>query len=178
MEVSRDIRYNREVSLFTAARGREMRVPGLASWAVCTLSLSVLAVAALADVRSVPSVYTSIQSAIDAAENGDTVIVEPNTYYENIDFLGKAISLTSTDPCDDQVVAATIIDGSYPDDPNFGSVVTFNSTETNASILTGFTIRGGTGSWLLVSWEFKGLNWNRCGGGGVVLKHGTTHHFS
>ena len=32
-------------------------------------------------------------------------------------------------------------------------------------MLTGFTITGGTGTWLLVSWEFKGLRWNRCGGG-------------
>ena len=33
--------------------------------------------------------YESIQAAIDDANNGDIVIVEPNTYYETIDFLGK-----------------------------------------------------------------------------------------
>lgn len=109
--------------------------------------------------------YSSIQSAINDANNGDTIIVDANTYYENINFLGRAITVKSTDPNDPNVVAATIIDGNRPGDPNFGSVVIFNSGEDNQSVLTGFTITGGTGSWLLVSWESAGLNWNRCGGG-------------
>ncbi|GAI61123.1 unnamed protein product, partial [marine sediment metagenome] len=44
-----------------------------------------------------------------------------NTYYENINFLGKAITVRSTDPNDPNVVAATIIDGNQPDDPNKAS---------------------------------------------------------
>ena len=36
--------------------------------------------------------YSSIQAAIDDANNSDTVIVDPCTYYENINFLGKAIT--------------------------------------------------------------------------------------
>jgi len=109
--------------------------------------------------------YSSIQSAIDDANDGDVIIADPNTYYENINFLGKAITVRSTDPNDPNVVAATIIDGNQPDDPNKASVVTFNNGEDANSVLSGFTITGGTGSWLLVSWEFKGLRWNRCGGG-------------
>jgi len=109
--------------------------------------------------------YSSIQSAIDDANDGDVIIADPNTYYENINFLGKAITVRSTDPNDPNVVAATIIDGNQPDDPNKASVVTFNNGEDTNSVLSGFTITGGTGSWLLVSWEFKGLRWNRCGGG-------------
>lgn len=115
----------------------------------------------------VPSEYPSIQSAIDDAENGDVVIVAPNTYYENINFNGKAITVRSTDPNDPSTVSATIIDGSLPDDPNYASVVTFNSGEGNDSVLEGFTITGGTGSWIPVSWEYQGLFWNRCGGGVV-----------
>jgi len=72
---------------------------------------------------------------------------------------------TSEDPNDPNVVAATVINGSNPPDPNIGSVVTFKNAEDANSVLTGFTITGGTGSWLLVSWQFKGLYWNRCGGG-------------
>jgi parallel beta-helix repeat protein len=108
-----------------------------------------------------------IQSAIDDANDGDVIVVGTGIYFENIDFLGKAITVTSENPNNPSVVAATVIDGSNPADPNFASVVTFKSGEDNNSVLTGLTITGGTGSWLAVSWEFKGLRWNRCGGGVV-----------
>lgn len=111
--------------------------------------------------------YSSIQTAIDDAKDGDSIIVSDGIYQENIDFLGKAITVRSVDPNDPNITAATIIDGSNPVDPNIASVVTFANAEDANSVLTGFTITGGTGSWLLVSWEFKGLRWNRCGGGVV-----------
>ena len=113
----------------------------------------------------VPDQYLTIQSAIDAAVSSDEIIVQPGTYYENISFAGKSIHVQSVDPNDPNVVAATIINGSMPADPNTGSVVTFNSGEGRDSVLMGFTITGGTGSWIPVSWRYKGLQWNRCGGG-------------
>ena len=78
--------------------------------------------------------YTSIQAAINAALNGMDIIVSPGTYVENINFNGKAITLRSAsgDPAD------TIIDGG-----NSGSVVKFNSHETSAATLAGFTIQNG-----------------------------------
>ncbi|HUT30827.1 MAG TPA: right-handed parallel beta-helix repeat-containing protein [Sedimentisphaerales bacterium] len=114
-----------------------------------------------------PAGYGTIQSAINDANDGDTVVVAAGAYQENINFLGKAITVRSTDPNDPNVVSETIIDGSNPPDPNCASVVTFNGGEGSNSVLAGFTITGGTGSWLLVSWEYKGLRWNRCGGGAV-----------
>ncbi|MHC4478354.1 MAG: hypothetical protein ACYTEL_22170 [Planctomycetota bacterium] len=69
--------------------------------------------------RQVPGVYPNIQAGIDAAVEGDTVIVGPNTYYENIDFGGKSITVTSTDPNDPNVVETTVIDGN-----GSGTVVT------------------------------------------------------
>jgi hypothetical protein len=43
----------------------------------------------------VPSDQPTIQAAINAAHNGDWVVVSPGTYLENIDFLGKAITVKS-----------------------------------------------------------------------------------
>ena len=80
----------------------------------------------------------SIQAAIDdvTTVDGDVIIVDPGTYTENINFMGKAITIESTDPGDPDVVAATIIDGGQA-----GSVVTFATGEGNDSIIRGLTIR-------------------------------------
>ena len=119
-----------------------------------------------AEILNVPTEkYPTVQAAIADANDGDTIIVAPGRCQENINFLGKAITVRSTDPNDPNVVAATIIDGSNHPDPNIGSVVTFASGEDTSSVLSGFTITGGTGTWIPVSWGFIGLRWNRCGGG-------------
>lgn len=81
----------------------------------------------------VPLNFPAIQSAINAANNGDTVLVGPGTYVENINFNDKAITVTSSDG-----PSTTIIDGNHN-----GTVVTFNHSETGASVLSGFTIRNG-----------------------------------
>ena len=62
----------------------------------------------------------------------------PGTYVENIDFLGKAITVRSTAPEDPAVVAATIIDGSE------GVCVTFRSAQDSRSLLRGFTVANGS----------------------------------
>src|SRR5216117_3331126 len=46
-----------------------------------------------ANVIHVPADQPTIQAAINAAVNGDTVQVSPGTYIENINFLGKAITV-------------------------------------------------------------------------------------
>jgi beta propeller repeat protein/parallel beta-helix repeat protein len=95
-----------------------------------------------AEIRHVPSEYVTIQYAINLAVDGDTIIVEPGVYIENINFLGKNITVTSTDPENPDIVATTIIDGYRA-----GSVVTFNSGEGLEAVLTGFTITGGVGTY-------------------------------
>jgi beta propeller repeat protein len=93
-------------------------------------------------VLHVPSEYPRIQTAIDASQTGDTVIVAPGIYYETINFGGKNIIVTGSDPNDPKIVGYTIINA---DDD--GSPVTFENGETGEATLTGFTITGGIGTY-------------------------------
>src|SRR6187397_1890999 len=67
----------------------------------------------------VPGDAATIQQAIDAAAAGDTVLVAPGTYVENLTFLGKAIMAVS-----EGGPAVTVIDGNWA-----GPVVAFTSGE-------------------------------------------------
>lgn len=82
----------------------------------------------------VPSEASTLQKGIDLAFKGDTVLVAPGTYVENIDFLGKAITVRSEDGPE-----TTIIDGNQS-----GPVVLFTKGEGQTSVLRGFTLRNGT----------------------------------
>ena len=76
--------------------------------------------------------YCSIQTAIDAAVDTDEIVVAPGTYFETINFLGKAITLRSSDGPD-----VTTIDGTG----NF-HVVQCVSGEGSETVLEGFTVTG------------------------------------
>jgi len=86
-----------------------------------------------------PEAFETIQEGINAASDGDTVIVARATYLENISLTGKDILLRSVDPLDPNVIANTIIDGRRFAAP----AVTFQGTETELCILSGFTIQNG-----------------------------------
>lgn len=97
-------------------------------------------------VREVPFPYKTIQEAIDAAVDGDTVVVHPGTYVgdgnRDIDFSGKAITVRSEDPDEEGIVAATIIDcEGTAEDPHRAFI--FQNSEDANSILDGFTIMNG-----------------------------------
>lgn len=85
------------------------------------------------NVIRVPQDYPTIQEGIDNAEKGDTVLVWPGKYPENIDFKGKAIVLKS-----ESGPQKTVINGRKK-----APVVVFRSGENNDSVLEGFTVENG-----------------------------------
>lgn len=101
----------------------------------------------LAATLEVPSQYSSIQSAIDTSQDGDTVNVAAGTYNEVIDYKDKAITVSGADK------NTTIIDGTGFD-KSVVTIVWSNpvwnpedwSWPTGAApnqVLENFTIQGG-----------------------------------
>jgi parallel beta helix pectate lyase-like protein len=99
------------------------------------------------NVLNVPGAYPTIQAAIDASTNGDSVVVAPGTYFENIDFKGKLITVQSA-----QGPSATTIDGG-----NLAPVVNFSTAETPAAVLQGFTLQHGNATFAF-SYEGAGIH--------------------
>jgi hypothetical protein len=80
--------------------------------------------------------YGLISHAILDGDAGDTIVLDPALYEENIDFDGKRFTIQSRDPNDPGVVAGTIIRGrqGLP-------TVTFSGPESSRSGLVGLTIQ-------------------------------------
>ncbi len=104
----------------------------LSTLASACLVLS-MAGSAQADIYYVPPDATTIQGGIDLASNGDTVVVHPDIYWEDINLNGKDIIVTSSGG-----PYVTKIYGS-----GNGSVVTLAGWESSSSELSGFTISYG-----------------------------------
>lgn len=107
-----------------------------------TLGITFLLISILttAQIINIPDDYPTIQQGIDAASDGDTVLVQPATYQENIDFLGKDITVGSLylTTGDTSYIMQTVIDGNQN-----GTVVIFENEESPDAVLTGFVITNG-----------------------------------
>jgi parallel beta-helix repeat protein len=103
----------------------------------------------------VPADASTVQAAIDRAVDGDTVLVSPGIYNENITFSGKAITVTSgAQIFTDTSAVSTVLNGTAD-----GPVVTFAANEPAGAVLNGFTVRNGH------------ANTAQMNGGGIFVNH-------
>jgi len=115
--------------MFCAGEDTSMK---LVQWLILVTALAATPYLSASTIH-VPKDQPTIQAGIDAAQNGDVVLVSPGTYTENIDFKGKAITVRSA-----KGASTTIIDGG-----GAYQTVSLDSGETSSSVLEGFTIRDG-----------------------------------
>jgi len=127
-----------------------------------TAILMICTTGVFSQIINVPNDQPNIQAGINASADGDTVLVEDGTYYENIRFMGKAITVASRFLIngDEDHIDNTIIDGSQAANPDSASTVMFINGEDTTSIICGLTIQGGSG--------LRYSSWNTQYGGGIA----------
>jgi len=90
--------------------------------------------------------YPHIQAAIDDSQDGDIIYLAPGTFTgfgnRDLDFNGKAITVSGLDPNDPNIVAATIIDCNGTETDKHRGFY-FHSGEESNSVICGITITNG-----------------------------------
>lgn len=132
------------------------------------LTFFCMATSALAEKIIVPTQFSTIQEAIDSSVNGDTVLVMPGIYFENLKMKGKSIVLTSMFylNMDKSFISTTIINGSTPANPDSASCIMMTGKEDSTTVVQGFTLTGGKGT----KWKdiHNGLTYRE--GGGILME--------
>jgi hypothetical protein len=106
-------------------------------------ALGFLVTSALGNIITIPTDYSTIQAGIDTAQAGDTVLVLPGTYSENLNYHGKSVVVGSLylTTGDTGAIAQTIIDGNFTH-----SVIRFENGEDSTAVLCGATVTNGWGA--------------------------------
>ncbi len=88
---------------------------------------------------NIPADYASIQEGIDAASEGDTVLIQPGIYLEHLAILNKNITLASLflTTADTSFISTTIIDG------DTSGRILYTDGVTSETVITGLTLRNG-----------------------------------
>lgn len=108
---------------------------------IATVFVFYTSVCSWGTIINIPADYPTIQQGIDASTNGDTILVQPGTYVENVYFGGHNVHLASLflTTGDTSYISQTIINGG-------GTWATIQLQDyENSTAITGFTITNGGG---------------------------------
>ena len=123
----------------------------------------------------IPNDFLTVQEGIDQSSNGDTVIINPGTYYENL-VLNKEIVLKSsvdleslsTDWFNNEIIQTTIINGSTQNtDSRKNSCLIIRDGDIQP-LIYGITFDGGQGTNMLLNDQCADALKERSGGGILI----------
>ena len=130
----------------------------------------------IATTINIPADYATVQEGIDAAQDGDIVLIAQGTYHENLT-INKEITLTSAANFDeleenegwynDSYIQQTIINGSVNSNPNKRSCLIIRDGDIQPMI-KGLTFEGGVGTSMLVGAGCASGLPERSGGGILI----------
>jgi parallel beta-helix repeat protein len=144
--------------------------------AIVFAALAAFCAPAVARVILVPDSAGTIQAGIDMASSGDTVLVAPGTYLENISWSGKSITLAShyLTSGDTMYIDSTVIDTNHA-----STVIYCGSGVDTTALICGFTIRNGSGNGIYCSSGSPTITHNiiedntaSSDGGGIMMQGG------
>lgn len=105
--------------------------------------------------------YSTVQSAVNAAAEQDTILIHPGTYYENIEISNRHLTIGSLEliTSDSTYIAQTVIDGNHS-----GSC--FKITDNSEVWIQGLYMTNGVGTGTV------GHTWNSTLGGAIYVFYG------
>ena len=116
-----------------------MQRTAIISGIACLLSFFADAADIYVNPTPLPGQYATLQEGLDAATNGDTVLIYDGTYAGagnvNLDFNGKELTLVSINGSSAVTIDCGNVDGTR--------AFRFHNNETSTSVIDGLTIRNG-----------------------------------